>query len=186
MTKGDPFAPLGRAGRAAAARKRKRATHLCVQPVPKDAPRPFAAHPTLGKPSMTWTYRDAAGAILGYELRFDRPDGKQFRPLTCWRPAASSALEWRWESWPGKRPLYGLDRLAQRPGAPVVVCEGEKAADAASALLSDHVAVTSPNGAKSAMKADWRAPPGPGVTPWPYNDGEGPGFAPAAAKALGG
>src|SRR5437764_7113455 len=108
MTEGNPFAALGGAGRAAAARKRKPAMHLPVLPVPKDAPRPPTAHPTLGKPSMTWTYRNAASAILGYALRFDRPDGKQFRPLTLWRRAAGGALEWRWEAWPTKRPLYGL------------------------------------------------------------------------------
>jgi hypothetical protein len=35
--------------------------------------------------------------------------------------------------WPG--PLYGLDRLAAQPDAPVVICEGEKAADAAGRLF---------------------------------------------------
>ena len=52
-----------------------------------------------------------------------------------WRAAAGGNLEWRWESWPPKRPLYGLQRLAGRPGAAVVICEGEKAADAATRLL---------------------------------------------------
>ena len=52
------------------------------------------------------------------------------------------------------RPLYGLDRLAARPDAPVIVCEGEKAADAAERLFPEYVAVTSPNGAGSPHCAD--------------------------------
>jgi hypothetical protein len=76
--------------------------------------------------------------------------------------------------------------VAQRPGAPVVVCEGEKAADAAAELLPDHVAVTSPNGAKGATKADWRALAGRDVTLWPDNDAEGRTYAAAVAKALRG
>ena len=43
--------------------------------------------------------------------------------------------------------------MAERPTAPVIVTEGEKAADAAAALLPNMVAITSPNGSKSAGKA---------------------------------
>ena len=55
------------------------------------------------------------------------------------------------------RPLYGLERLAARPEVRVIITEGEKAADAAGALLPGWVAVTSPGGAKAAAKADWRS-----------------------------
>ncbi len=127
----------------------------------------------MGNPSAIWTYRDGAGALLGYVLRFDGAGGKQFRPLTLWR-AATGKPEWRWESWPPKRPLYGLQRLAERVSAPVVICEGEKAADAATRLLPDFVAVTSPNGSKSAGKADWSPLQGRAVTVWP--DGDSAGF----------
>ena len=37
----------------------------------------------------------------------------------------------------------------------VIICEGEKSADAATRLLPGFVAVTSPNGSKSAGNADW-------------------------------
>jgi putative DNA primase/helicase len=79
-----------------------------VVPVPADAPPPPTAHPTLGKPSATWTYPDSAGRVLGYVLRFDLPAGKEFRTLTLWRPAVGAKPKWRWKSWPPKRPLYGL------------------------------------------------------------------------------
>ena len=32
---------------------------VCVLPVPADAPATPDAHPTLGKPSVRWVYRDA-------------------------------------------------------------------------------------------------------------------------------
>ena len=128
----DPFAPI--AGKA------KRAnltvvppTMVVVMPVPTEAPAPPQRHPTLGQPILAWTYTDFAGRVLGYVHRYEKP--KQFRPLTLWRHAAGAALEWRWESWPPKRPLYGLARLAEKPTAPVLVTEGEKAADAATRLL---------------------------------------------------
>jgi len=120
-------------------------------------------------------------------LRFDLADGgKEFTPATYCENPATGARDWRFKGFPAPRPLYGLDRLAQRPSAPVVVCEGEKAADAAGELLPDHVAVTSSNGAKSAGKADWSVLSGRNVTLWPDNDDEGKAYAEAVAKALRG
>ena len=146
-------------------------------PAPTNAPKPPAEHPKLGKPSDQRPYRDASGAILGYVFRFDRGGEKEFRPLTLWRHSISGKLEWRWESWPPKRPLFGLQGLAGRPSAPVVVCEGEKAADAATRLLPGYVAVTSPNGSKSAGRADWSPLRGRNVTLWPDADAAGLAYA---------
>ena len=42
----------------------------------------------------------------------------------------AQGLRWRWKSVRAPRPLYNLNNLAAHPGAPVVICEGEKAADA--------------------------------------------------------
>ena len=182
MTRSDPFAPIGDGNGEARPAKRKAWT--IIVPVPADAPRPPAEHFKLGKPNAIWTYSDAAGALLGYVLRFDTQDGeKQFRPLTLWRPAKGGKDEWRWESWPQKRPLYGLEGLAESPSAPVVVCEGEKAADAATLLLPGFVVVTSPNGSKSAGKADWPPLRGRRVTIWPDADAAGLVYANDVAKA---
>src|SRR5262249_33933401 len=65
-----------------------------VMPVPADAPAPPTTHPTRGRPSQSWPYKDAAGGVIGYVLRFDRADGKEFRPLTLWRDSFSGRLEW--------------------------------------------------------------------------------------------
>jgi putative DNA primase/helicase len=180
MSRPDPFAPIDGGGARATA---KRKAWEIVLPVPANAPSPPAAHFKLGKPSGRWTYPDATGAVLGYVLRFDTAGGeKQFRPLTLWRPAKGGKPEWRWESWTPKRPLYGLQRLAGRPSVPVVVCEGEKAADAATGLLPGFVAVTSPNGSKSAGKADWAPLRGRAVTIWPDADAAGLEYAAQVAK----
>lgn len=133
------------------------------------------AHRQLGKPSSLWEYRDGAGQLLGFICRFDTATGKEFRPLCVFREA-DGALSWRWEAWRAPRPLYGLDRLAAAPGALVVVTEGEKAADAAGRLLPTAVAVTSPNGAKGASKADWSALAGRDVVIWPDNDEPGEAY----------
>jgi hypothetical protein len=149
-----------------------------VYPVPADAPPLLARHPELGKPANTWPYIDGDGNALGYVLRFeDRAGGKQFRPLTLWRPAAGGTAQWRWQSWPSPRPLYGLHELAQRPDAPVVVVEGEKACNAARLLLPDRVAVTSPHGSNSPTMADWSPLRGRSITIWPDADAPGLDYA---------
>src|SRR6516164_9208476 len=152
-----------------------------VMPAPADAPAPPTTHPALGRPIQSWPYKDATGGVIGYVLRFDGADGKEFRPLTLWRDSAGR-LQWRWQSWPVKRPLYGLQELAERPSADVVACEGEKATDAARRLLPDFVVITSPNGSKSADKADWSPLRGRNVVIWPDADLPGDEYAEAVAK----
>ena len=96
-----------------------------VLPVPADAPPMPETHFELGQPSERWSYRDATGRLLFEVRRFDKSDGgKEFRPLTLWRDA--QGLRWRWKSVPPPWPLYNLDKLAGRPDAPVIICEGEK------------------------------------------------------------
>jgi hypothetical protein len=64
----------------------------------------------------------------------------------------------------------------------VVVCEGEKAADAAAHLLPGFAVVTSPNGSKGAGKADWSPVGGRAVTIWPDADAAGLEYAQAVAR----
>ncbi len=153
-------------------------------PVPERAPQPPARHPKWGAPSARWDYRDAAGRLLFVVCRFDPPDGrKQILPLT-YGANGDRQPAWRWKGLPVPRPLYGLDRLAARPEAPVIVTEGEKAADAAARLLPEFVAVTSPNGAQSPDKADWSALGGRKVLLWPDADEAGAKYAAAVTRAL--
>jgi putative DNA primase/helicase len=153
-------------------------------PVPDEVSPPPARHPKLGEHVAAWRYTDAAGRLLGYVRRFDVKGEKQFRPLTLWNPPAPGRPEWRWESWPAPRPLYGLFELGQKPSGPVVVVEGEKACDAARRLLPGFVVVTSPNGSKSASKADWSPLRGRRVIVWPDADTAGLDYARAVVGAV--
>ena len=152
-------------------------------PVPADAPEPPKTHWILGKPSRRETYTDASGATLHHILRFD-PDGerKQFWPLTLWRK--DGRLSWRWKNIPEPRPLYGLDRLAARPDAPVVISEGEKSAEAAGKIFPSSVCTTSSNGSQAAAKAEWTALAGRRVMMWPDADEPGLKYAETAAAII--
>jgi hypothetical protein len=120
-------------------------------------------------------------------VRFDTPgNGKQYRPLTLWRDT-SGELKWRWKAAPSPRPLYGLDRLAERPDAVVVVCEGEKSAKAAARIFPNSVCIRSPGGAKAADTADWTPLAGRYyVMIWPDADEPGAKYAETVASVLSG
>ena len=171
----DPFEPIG-AGRQSQPLPSKSAAWTPIVPVPPEAPPP-PNHPDLGKPTARWIYRDSEGRLLGYVSRFEVGGTKQFRPQIFMQRSGSRLCEWRWQSWPAPRPLYGLWELAKRSDAPVMVAEGEKAADAASRLLPAFVVVTSPNGAKGATNADWSPLQGRDVTIWPDADEPGRSYA---------
>jgi uncharacterized protein (DUF927 family) len=141
-----------------------------IAPVPPEAPPP-PNHPKRGPPSARWTYRNAAGEVLGYVARFDEPGGKVVLPLT-YRDAGGGP-RWQWQAFDEPRPLYGLEQLAERPSAPVLVVEGEKAADAARARLPAFVAVTWPGGSKATAKVDWSPLAGRRVVIFPDADEPG-------------
>lgn len=144
-------------------------------PVPDDAPAPFAAHPKHGKPSLRWAYHNEAGKLLCWVYRFepkDEGERKQFFPLTYCEDA-TGCRQWRWQGLPEPRPLYRLDALTANHGAPVVVCEGEKAADAAALLFPGAACTTMLNGAQSPHKTAWQPLRGRTVYLWPDNDEAG-------------
>lgn len=155
-----------------------------LTPVPDDAPALPAEWHGLGKPVAAWPYRDAAGRLLRWTLRFLKANGeKDIRPATLWRDGVGKPFRWRTKAEPGLRPLYGLDRLAARPAALVLMVEGEKAADAATKHFPTLVAVTWPGGANAIGKADWSPLAGRQVVVWPDADDAGRKAAQAAARA---
>ena len=126
----------------------------------------------LGAPSKVWTYRDGLGDVLGYVCRYETPDGKQIRAFT-WGARGDRPAEWACGHWTKPRPLYGLDRLTAKPQAGVLIVEGEKAADAAAALLPSYAVLTWPGGAQAWKHADWAPIKGRRVLLWPDNDEPG-------------
>ncbi|GCD59745.1 DNA/RNA helicase [Acetobacter pasteurianus NBRC 3280] len=143
-----------------------------------------------------WVYRDAEGRPLFARFRYNGKPGadglpkKEVRPLTYGRRAWTDSngkrhdvTGWHWKQPAKPLPLYGLDRLAAKPDAPVLLVEGEKAADAACDLFPDLVVLTS-GGSTSARSADWSPLADRDVTIWPDNDEAGEKYAEHAIEAL--
>jgi len=82
----------------------------------------------------------------------------------------------------GQSILYGRQKLAERPAAPVMVCEGKAAADAASVLLPTIVTIASPKRSKGVRCVDWAPLSGRQVIIWPNAGAEGLEHALAVAN----
>jgi len=153
--------------------------------------------PRIGTATLRWVYRDPAGTPLFCVARFDLGEGrKEVLPYSYGRrvwtiksgPNVGKQKDshgWHFKAPRNPRPLYGLDRLARaEPDAVVLLVEGEKAADAATVLFPDMVAMASQGGGKAADKADWDELAGRHVVMWPDNDQAGQDYAAAAARLL--
>ena len=138
-------------------------------PIPYDAD-PLKPHPAHGEPSHVHTY----GQFMVVQ-RWDLPAGKHFSPWT-WREGG-----WVNKAWPPPRPLYHLEYLAQYPDATVMVVEGEKCVDRASAVLEDYVVVSWYGGSQAWRLTDWEPLRGRSVLLWP--DADEPGRKAAAQIA---
>lgn len=121
-----------------------------------------------GTRSASWTYHDANDNPVGLVVRWDRDGGKLIRPVSKhgdgWRPLVGM---------PTPRPLYRLPSI--KAAERVVVCEGEKASDAAVSL--GYVATTSPHGCNSEKQADWEPLAGKQVVILPDADDVGRKYA---------
>ena len=194
----DPFAPLAATSKAAAPKPPPEVWEPML-PAPGEPPEAgVIRHPAHGAAARTWTYRDREGRPLFAVARFevmqaDGRMGKETMPYCYGRRVwttrsgrnkgnRADKIGWHFKAPPKPRPLYGLDRLAQRPDAPVLVCEGEKAADAAGLIFPDHVAITSQGGSQAAGLADWTPLAGRSVTLWPDQDAPGLDFAAKVAE----
>ena len=157
-----------------------------IVPVPEDAPPMRIQHPKHGQPSNVWPYHDAEGCLVGYICRWDFFNAKGeldkgFWPV-CYCKLGDGRRAWCPAGMPCPRPLYRLPDILANPEATVLVCEGEKAADAAAELFPDLVVTTPPHGAKSPHKADWKPVKGHPVLAWGDNDDAGSRFAVTVAR----
>jgi len=153
-----------------------------ITPVPADAP-PVTNYrnPRLGgAPVAVWPYRNRSGQLIGFVARFEYVANgivkKSYLPLS-FIGTENAASGWKAIDFAKPWPLYRLPDVIERSVAPVLVVEGEKAADAAANLLPDYVVTTPPHGAKSAASADWSVLSGRNVVVWPDNDSPGRAFA---------
>lgn len=100
-------------------------------------------------PVADWRYRSASGTLLFVVARYEIDGRKTIRPWT-WDGA-----KWIPKSLPAPRPLYGLQDLAKRKDATVIVVEGEKTAEAARVLFRDYVCITWPGGSAGCKHVDF-------------------------------
>lgn len=158
---------------------------VALLPIPESAP------PLLDKNNRTvpiwnpksgkfWTvhytradaYRDAEGRLLGYVLRTEFGD-KKVTPTVTFCVGPSGVQQWCVGGFPKPRPLCGLDALAARPDAPVLVVEGEKCREAGAGALRPYAVVTWPGGSKGIGHVDWSPLKGRQCVLWPDADEAG-------------
>lgn len=133
-------------------------------------------------PSAQYPYHNESGELLGFIVRWDKSNGKkEIRPYR-YCETNNGKKEWKGQGFEEPRPLYNLHRIKQRSDAPILVCEGEKAADAAAALFPDCVTTTAMHGAQSPHKSDWSCMRGRQVIIAPDNDGAGKKYADVVYK----
>lgn len=153
-----------------------------VTPMPEPVAIPDTLKKSLGpEPDAMWIYRMADGVAFGAVARWN-PQGrrKEIRPIV----------------WDGKkfvtsgfgksRPLYNGDLLAASPTCPVLIVEGEKAADGAAQYVPEGWVITTwQGGAKAVDQTDWSLLAGHSCVVWPDNDTPGIEAAIEIQKILG-
>jgi phage/plasmid-associated DNA primase len=134
------------------------------------------------KPTSIFDYQDFNGNSwknVAKVYRFDIPNHKkEIRQLRTEKDG------WMWGGMGENRPLYNLQAIVDNPDKPVMVCEGEPAADAIKELLPDFVGTTPMQGAKSPHKTNWEPLVGREVWIWPDNDNAGQNFAATVYEIL--
>lgn len=139
-----------------------------------DAPGAFRRY----HPNRCDAYRDAAGRLLGYVLRLDIIDRDTKRPkkiplTVTWCVGPEGEQRWCVQHFAAPRPLFGLDALAAKPFAPVLVVEGEKCRAAGACALTPYAVVSWPGGSKGLAFVDWSALRDRDVVLWPDADEPG-------------
>lgn len=130
----------------------------------------------FGLPKHVFQYKDRHGRAIAAVCRYETAQGKTFRPYVLNRTTEDSGLNWQVGVSEGSRPLYNRDQIEARKEADIVICEGEKAAEAAAQLFPDMVATTTMSGAKSAAKSNFQPLVGRRVLVAPDNDAAGEAY----------
>lgn len=144
-------------------------------PLGNELPLAKMATRLLGIPEIARPFYDLDGSLICYEARYRRgvepsaPDKSPSRMWT-WGCRAGEEPQWGCGKPSGWRPLYGLDRLASKPAAQVIVFEGPKKADAGHARLPRNACISWTGGAGAWAKHDWKPLAGRNVVLWPDAD----------------
>ena len=162
-----------------------------LMPVPDGAPalmadggwtipiwNPKRDRPARLRPVRLDAYLDGSGRLLGYVARAeirgrDTGELKKWTPMITWCVSRSGDQRWCLQAFPSPRPLLGLDALAAKPRAPVLVVEGEKCRAAGAGAWPQYAVVCWPGGTHGIGKVDWRPLADRDVVLWPDADEPG-------------
>lgn len=138
-----------------------------------------ALPPRATQADAMYQYKRANGDVAFVACRFDanvfRKD-KEFRQLSAWLNLRNNEAVWRWKNKIVHRPLYNLHKLPSFPAdGVIVICEGEKACEAAQALfgIGGYLCMSWSQGTQSIDKTDFLPLSGRRVYLWPDNDEPG-------------
>jgi len=149
-----------------------------IRPVPKNVALPTGVtHFKHGTPVRTWVYYEQDGSVIGLIHRFEKKNAsggidKTLIPMSyCY--SDQGGKKWSWKSFDKPRPFYNLPDFKNKE-LPVIVFEGEKAADAGKKLFEGRYICTSwPGGAAAVKYSDVKLLKGRKVILWPDNDEPG-------------
>ena len=143
-----------------------------IFPPPVEAHEPVELLNTLGH-DVLYPYYGPDGRVGAYVARYEARNGKRkwFQPVSY--GVLNGVTGWHRKAITDRRPLYRLDQLAARPDAMVLVCEGEKSADAAAELFPNYICTTWQGGTGAVAKTDWTPLAARSVIIWPDNDTAG-------------
>jgi 5S rRNA maturation endonuclease (ribonuclease M5) len=133
-------------------------------------------------PSMVFPYRRADGAVFGYVLRHDLPDGGKETPMVMFTCLPDGAETWCRYPFPKPRPFYGLESIGDRQ---VLIVEGEKCRDKLR-RASGRTVISWAGGTQGVKHTDWSPLAGRDVIIWPDFDGPGMATAIEIATTLAG
>jgi hypothetical protein len=159
-----------------------------IVPVPADAPaydpaRTFnPRRPTTDdgrvrwvryQPAMRVEWRNADGDLIGHVLRLEFSDGEKICPVVTYCVGPGGERRWCAKRPRPPYPLVGVEELAARPSASVLLVEGEKKREAARAHLPGFVVLSLLGGAEAVKINDLTPLHGRNVTLWPDADPAG-------------
>lgn len=157
-------------------RRKKRAAVIPIPEERKDEINRLAtsewSRKNRGTAVRAWRYHTPGGDWAFGVVRFERDGSKNYIPY--YLDAGDNRIR-EGQPFEDNRPLYRLPEIIDNNGElPVLVCEGEKAADAAQAILGDVCLVTTwCGGSKAVKRTDWTPLQDAVVTIWPDRDEPG-------------
>ena len=149
-----------------------------IVPVPDDAPmydpaitfNPKRAKTVHYKPTLIVPYCREDGSRIGYIVRLEFGDGEKICPVITYCAGPGGEHRWCAKRPKPPYPLVGVELLAQRPDAPVLLVEGEKKRLAAEGAMPPFVVLSLLGGAEAVKVNDLTPLKDRNVTLWPDAD----------------